>query len=209
MCSFMGFAPADDPQVLVLVVYDTPKRSGVGSSYTAGGTYISGGNIAAPMAGALIANILDYIGIEKQYSADELAGADAPMPYVVGQELTVAKGALQNAGFECRTVGTGNTVTHQVPSAGVSIPGGSNVILYLGSDAPEGQVATPDLSGLSPTAAKTKLEEHGLFMRAAGVVDYTDASVVMAAQSVDAGVMVSPGTVVEVRFVSSIEYGDQ
>ena len=46
-------------------------------------------------------------------------------------------------------------------------------------------------------------------MRAAGVVDYTDASVVMAAQSVDAGVMVSPGTVVEVRFVSSIEYGDQ
>ena len=59
------------------------------------------------------------------------------------------------------------------------------------------------------TAAKTKLEELGLFMRAAGVVDYTDASVVMAAQSVDAGVMVSPGTVVEVRFVSSIEYGDQ
>ena len=209
MCSFMGFAPADDPQVLVLVVYDTPKRSAPGSNYIASGTYISGGNIAAPMAGALIANILDYIGIEKQYSADELAGADAPMPYVVGKELTVAKTAVQSAGLECRTVGTGNIVTHQVPSAGVSIPGGSNVILYLGSDAPEGQVATPDLSGLSPTAAKTKLEELGLFMRAAGVVDYTDASVVMAAQSVDAGVMVSPGTVVEVRFVSSIEYGDQ
>ena len=209
MCSFMGFAPADDPQVLVLVVYDTPKRSAPGSNYIASGTYISGGNIAAPMAGALIANILDYMGIEKQYSSDQLAAADAPMPYVVGKELTVAKTAVQSAGLECRTVGTGNIVTHQVPSAGVSIPGGSNVILYLGDDAPEGQVETPDLTGLSPTAAKTKLEELGLFMRAAGVVDYTDASVVMAAQSVDAGVMVSPGTVVEVRFVSSIEYGDQ
>ena len=208
MCSFMGFAPADDPQVLVLLVYDTPKRSGPGSSHTAGGTYVSGGNIAAPMAGALIANILDYIGIEKQYSADELAGAAAPMPYVVGSELTVAKGAVQNAGFECRTVGTGNVVTHQVPAAGVSIPGGSNVILYLGEEAPADQVETPDLSGLSPTAAKTKLEEQGLFMRATGVVDYTDSSVVMAAQSVDAGTMVSPGTVVEVRFVSDIEYGD-
>ena len=208
MCSFMGFAPADDPRVLVLVVYDTPKRDGVNSSYTAGGTYISGGNIAAPMAGALIANILDYMGIEKQYSADELAGAAAPMPYVVGSELTVAKGAVQSAGFECRTVGTGNVVTHQVPAAGVSIPGGSNVILYLGEEAPADQVATPDLEELSPAAAKTKLEEQGLFMQATGVVDYTDSSVVMAAQSVDAGTMVTPGTVIEVRFVSDIEYGD-
>ena len=61
---------------------------------------------------------------------------------------------------------------------------------------------------MSPTAAKSKLEEMGLFMRATGVVDYTDPTVVMAAQSVDAGTMVSPGTVVEVRFVSSVAYGD-
>ena len=208
MCSFMGFAPVENPQVLVLVVYDTPKRSAPGSNYTASGSYISGGNIAAPMAGALIANILDYMGIEKQYSADELAGADTMMPRVVGQELTVAKGTLQGQGFECRTVGTGSIVTGQVPAAGAYIPGGSNVVLYLGDEAPEGQVATPDLAGMSPTAAKVKLEEQGLFMRAIGVVDYTDPTVVMAAQSVDAGTMVSPGTVVEVRFVTNVEYGD-
>lgn len=208
MCSFMGFAPVENPQVLVLVVYDTPKRSAPGSNYTASGSYISGGNIAAPMAGALIANILDYMGVEKQYSSDELAGADTMMPRVIGQELTVAKGALQNQGFECRTVGTGSIVTAQVPAAGAYIPGGSNVVLYLGDEAPAAQVETPDLSGMSPTAAKAKLEEQGLFMRATGVVDYTDSSVVMAAQSVDAGVMVSPGTVVEVRFVTNVEYGD-
>ncbi len=208
MCSFMGFAPVDNPQVLVLLVYDTPKRSSPGSNYTAAGTYISGGNIAAPMAGALIADILDYMGVEKQYSSDELAGADAPMPYVVGKELTVAKGQIQNAGFECRTVGTGSIVTHQVPAAGVSIPGGSNVILYLGEAVPEAQVEVPDLKGLSPTAAKVKLEEMGLFMRATGVVDYADSAVSSVTQSVDVGTMVSPGTVIDVRFVSSvIDYG--
>ena len=160
------------------------------------------------MAGALIANILDYLGIEKQYSANELAGADTMMPRVIGQELTVAKGTLQSAGFECRTVGTGSTVTAQVPAAGAYIPGGSNVILYLGDEAPADQVETPDLTGLSPTAAKVKLEDAGLFMKATGVVD-SDSTAVMAAQSVDAGTMVSPGTVVAVRFVSDIVYGDR
>ena len=209
MCSFMGFAPVDDPQVLVLLVYDAPKRTGPGSNYIASGTYISGGNIAAPMAGQLIAGILDYMGVERQYSSDELSSVDTMMPRVIGQELTVAKGALQNQGFECRTVGTGNIVTHQVPAAGAYIPGGSEVVLYLGEEAPPEQVEVPDLSGLSPTAAKVKLEGQGLFMKASGVVDYTDPNVVMAAQTLSAGTMVSPGTVVEVRFVSSIEYGDQ
>ena len=209
MCSFMGFAPVDDPQVLVLLVYDSPRRSGPKSNYIASGTYISGGNISAPMAGALIANILDYMGVEKQYSADELAGADAPMPRVTNLELTVAKGMLQNAGFNCRTVGTGNTVVGQVPAAGVSIPGGSTVVLYLDEEPPAEQVEVPDLSGLTPTAAKNKLEDMGLFLRAGGVVDFTSSDIEAASQSIDPGTMVSLGTVVEVRFVSSIEYGDQ
>lgn len=208
MCSFMGFAPADDPEVLALVVYDTPKRSAPRSNVTAAGTYISGGNIAAPMAGQLIGSILDYMGIERQYSGDELAGADTPMPKVTGQELTVAKGNLQKAGFECRTVGTGSIVQGQVPAAGASIPGGSTVVLYLGEDAPTEQVAVPSLAGLTPTQTKNKLEEMGLFMRATGVVDYNDPNVVWASQSIDEGTMVTLGTVVEVRFVSSINYGD-
>ena len=209
MCSFMGFAPADDPQVLVLLVYDSPERSGPSSNYTPHGTYISGGNITAPMAGGLIANILDYMGVEKQYTDDELAGADAPMPRVTSLELTVAKGMLQNAGFNCRTVGTGNTVTAQVPAAGVSIPGGSTVILYLGEEAPVGQVETPSVAGLTPTQAKNLLEEHGLFLRAGGVADFNNPDIEAASQSIEAGTMVALGTVVEVRFVSSIEYGDQ
>lgn len=208
MCSFMGFAPADDPEVLVLLVYDTPQRVAPKSNYTPGGTYIGGGNIAAPMAGPLIASILDYMGIERQYTDSELAGADTAMPRVTGSELTVAKSTLQKAGFECRTVGTGSIVQGQVPAAGVSIPGGSTVVLYLGEDVPTEQVEVPSLAGLTPTESKNKLEELGLFMRASGVVDYNDPSVEGASQSIDAGSMVALGTVVEVRFVSSIDYGD-
>ena len=146
--------------------------------------------------------------LERQYSGDELAGPDTPMPKVTGQELTVAKGNLQKAGFECRTVGTGSIVQGQVPAAGASIPSGSTVVLYLGEDAPGEQVAVPSLAGLTPTQSKNKLEELGLFMRASGVVDFNDPDVVQASQSIDEGTLVALGTVVEVRFVSSIDYGD-
>lgn len=207
ICSFMGFAPVDNPRVLVLLAYDSPERSAPGSNYTVSGTYVSGGNITAPMAGQLIADILDYLGVEKQYSAEELASADTTMIRVTGYELTVAKGLLQSAGFNCRTVGTGNFVTSQVPAAGVSIPGGSTVILYLGEEVPDGQVEVPDLSGMTPTEAKNKLEELGLFLRATGVADYTDSGITAISQSIETGTPVSLGTVVEVRFVSSvIEY---
>ena len=66
ICSFMGFAPVDNPKVLVLLAYDSPERANGTSNYTPSGTYISGGNITAPMAGELIANILDYMGVEKR-----------------------------------------------------------------------------------------------------------------------------------------------
>lgn len=208
ICSFMGFAPADNPQVLVLLAYDSPRRSSPGSNYTTSGTYISGGNIAAPMAGKLIAQILDYMGVEKQYSAQELAAADVTTPHVVGYELTVANGMLNNRGLHSRTVGTGNMVTAQIPSSGVSIPGNSTVVLYLGEDPPKEQVEVPDLVGLSPTEARNKLESLNLFMRANGVVSGND--VKATEQTIQPGTMVSPGTVVDVRFISSvIDYGGQ
>ena len=210
ICSFMGFAPVDNPQVIVLLAYDSPERDPQKTKYTPSGTYISGGNIAAPMAGKLIASVLDYMGVEKQYTADELAAADVKMSRVVGYDLSVAKKSLTDKGLSCRTVGTGNMVTGQIPAAGVMIPGGSTVILYLGDEVPTEQVEVPDLSGLSPTEVKVKLESLGLFLRATGVVDYTDKNVAAAEQIILPGTMVDLGTVVEVRFVSSvIDYGGQ
>lgn len=204
ICSFMGFAPVDNPQVLVLLAYDSPRRSAPGSNYTASGTYISGGNITAPMAGQLIADILDYLDVEKQYTTEELAGSDTAMIQVTGNELTRAITRLQDQGLNARTVGTGNTVTAQVPAAGVVIPGGSTVILYLGDQVPEEQVEVPNVSGMSPTRAKEALENIGLFLRSTGAASYQDAGVEAISQSIQAGSSVAPGTVVEVQFASAV-----
>lgn len=209
ICSFMGFAPVDNPKVLVLLAFDSPERSSPNSNYTPSGTYISGGNIAAPLAGQLIADILDYMGVEKQYTTGELEAADTTMINVTGYELTVAKGMLTDRGIRCRTVGSGNTVTGQLPQSGVTIPGSSTVILYLGEEVPTEKITVPDVSGLSPSEAKNTLEEMGLFLRATGVT--SDGSAMEAlSQSIASGTQVAPGTVVEVRFVSSvIDYADQ
>ena len=204
ICSFMGFAPVDNPKVLVLLAYDSPERANGTSSYTPSGTYISGGNITAPMAGELIANILDYMGVEKQYTSQELASSDTTVPRLTGYELTVAKGQAQGQGLNVRTIGTGSIVTAQVPAAGVSIPGGSTVILYLGDAKPEQEVEVPDVDGLNPNQAKERLESAGLFLRAAGVSDYSDPAVTASSQSIEAGTTVKIGTVVDVRFVSNV-----
>ena len=210
ICSFMGFAPVDNPKVLVLVAYDSPERSASRPNYTPSGTYISGGNIAAPMAGQLIADILDYMGMERQYTAEELASADTRMIRVTGYELTVANSLLNDRGLRSRTVGTGNMVTGQIPAAGVTIPGSSTVILYLGEQPPTEPVEMPDLTGLSPAKAKEKLESMALFLRATGVSDYTNTSISATGQSIAPGTLVNPGTVVDVRFVSTIiDYGNQ
>ena len=75
--SFMCFAPADDPQYIMLLTMDTPSRTT--------GTYPSGGNMVAPTASQVMAEILPYLGIEPDYTAEELAGADAAVPNVVGR----------------------------------------------------------------------------------------------------------------------------
>lgn len=91
----------------------------------------------------------------------------------------------------------------------MTIPGSSTVILYLGEEAPKDKVKVPDLEGLSPSEAKNTLEEMGLFLRATGVTD-DGGNLEAINQSIAANTEVSPGTVVEVRFVSSvIDYADQ
>ena len=202
--SFMGFAPADNPQVVVLVAFDSPTRSEPGSNYTRAGTYISGGNMAAPITGQLIANILDNMGVEKQYTEEELSGTDTVVPALVGLDPAAAEKELTRRGFSCRVVGSGSAVTGQIPSGGLSIPGGATVVLYLGEEVPAELVEIPDLSGMSAAKVKETLEKLNLFLRATGVSSGYNSNVTVASQSLDPGTMVAPGTVVEVQFVSSV-----
>lgn len=200
--SFVGFAPANDPEVIALLYFDTPKHASPRSKYGSTGYYISGGQMAAPLAGQLIANVLDYLGVERQYTQEEAAAADVSVPKVVGYDLETAKTALKRKNLTCRTVGQGSVVTGQIPAVGASIPGNSTVILYMGEEAPVDQVSVPSLKGLTYDQAKKKLNDLGLYLRASGVSYYSAATKALD-QSVGAGELVERGTVVPVRFVDT------
>ena len=116
---------------LVLLAYDWPRPAAPGSTLTAGGVTISGGFMAAPMAGELIANILDYLGYEKE------GGAQVSLPDVVGEPPAQARAELAELGLEARLLGEGTVVTEQVPAPGTAMPAGGSVALTLGDQAPD------------------------------------------------------------------------
>ena len=202
--SFLGFAPADDPEVVVLVAFDSPQNVG-SKSYpvTADGQYISGGNMAAPVAGDLLVSILDYMDYGKQYTADELAGADTIVPYLTGYDLATAEQICQERGFTFRVEGDGDDnsiVNYQTAEGGTYIPKGNELVLYIGDATPPDTVTMPDLSGMTPDQVSDALTPLGLYMEATGASKYyTDATKVYD-QSVGAGEEVKPGTVITVSF---------
>ena len=151
-------------------------------------------------AGKLIGEILDYLGGEKEYTADEAALADLQTPKVTGMTPADAEAALEKKGLDSRTVGEGETVTAQVPAAGSVIPGESTVILYLGGAEPEETGTVPDVTGMSFAAARSKLESAGFFMRAAGAATYLGSSSKAQGQSVAGGETAAIGTIVDVTF---------
>ena len=110
--SFMCFAPADDPQYIMLLTMDTPSRTT--------GTAVFGGTMVAPVASQIMSEILPLLGVEPDYTAEELVGADTTVPNVVGQTREAAEDRLADLGFTFRTVGDGDTVTDRPPPAAPS-----------------------------------------------------------------------------------------
>ena len=201
--SFLGFAPADDPQVVVLLMYDKPKPVSKGSNYTANGYYISGGNMAALMAGELLEDILDYMGVEKSYGAEDRSMIDVTVPNLVGQTAQVGQQAAADSGFQVRTVGQGDTVTAQIPTGGASIPGGSEIVLYLGEEKPTDLVTVPDVRGKTAAQAQEALAQYGLYLKVGGTSRYMSSNAIVASQTIQVGASVERGTVVECLFADN------
>ena len=190
--SFMCFAPADDPQYIMLLTMDTPSRNT--------GTAVYGGTMVAPTASQIMGEILPALGIEADYSAEELSGADAAVPYVVGKTAEEAKAALKSAGFTYRTVGSGETVTDQTPAGGAIVPNNASVVLYLGAEKSDTPSTVPDVTGKTPTEANKALTNAGLIMKVAGATSASGGSVTAISQSAEAGSQLPAGSVVTVRF---------
>ena len=189
--SFLCFAPADDPQIMMLITMDTPSRST--------GTYVSGGNMVAPYSSAIMSEILPYLGIEPSYSAEELMGVDTTVPNVIGMSVEEAKDRLKERGFACKVEGDGETITDQTPVGGAIIPGKSTVVLYAGAEKPDKMCTVPSLVGRTAAEANTAATNAGLLIRFTGTTSSESNTVLVFSQELEAGTEVPAGTVITVR----------
>ena len=193
--SFMCFAPADDPQYIMLITMDTPSRTT--------GTFPSGGNMVAPTASQIMSEILPVLGVEPDYTAAQLAGADAAVPNVMGQDLESAKARLESSGFAFRTVGSGLEVTAQTPEGGAVVPNNASIVLYLGEEKNDGLRTVPNVIGMTAAEANQALTNAGLIMRVAGATSTDSGNVRAISQDRGEGTELAPGSVVTVRFGDS------
>ena len=190
--SFMCFAPADDPQIIMLLTMDTPSRTT--------GTAVYGGTMVAPVASQIMSEILPQLGIEPDYTAEELVGADTTVPNLVGETRADAEDRLESLGFSYRTVGDGDTVTDQTPVGGAIVPGNATIILYLGEEKPDTPCTVPNVVGMTASAANKAITNAGLIMKVTGTTSASSGNVYAITQSIPGGTEAAAGTVVTVQF---------
>ncbi len=193
--SFIGFAPADKPEICILVLLDNP------SSET--GQYISGGNMAAPTVGKMFADILPYMGVMPVYSEEEKALMDKTVPDVMGFEISEAEALLKESGLGCTIEGNGTTVTDMLPYGGSVVAADSEILLYTGEEAAEITVEIPTLTGLSYSEAQGALFERGLFISTDYLGLPNSESVIVSSQDAQPGSVVRVGSVINVSLLDT------
>ncbi len=186
VASFGGFAPADNPQVAVLVMVDEPNKK-------------SGGAVAAPVAKKILENILPYLGIEPRYTDKELAELNLTVPRVTSMTTAEAENSLKSKSLKSQVVGSGATVVRQVPEAGTSIPKDGTIWLYT-DETPAETATVPDLREKTVSQVKQSASAAGLNIQLSGITA-GDGDPKSIRQSVAPGTKVPKGTVVKVEFI--------
>lgn len=189
--SFVGVAPIDDPKYIVLVALDTPS--------TSTGYYISGGIMGAPTVRDVFTDILPYLGVEPNYTDEEIGSINVSVPSVISLGEADAAKALKEKSLTYRIVGDGGTVTDQLPAAGAEVPGNSEIILYMGAEKPTDVVTVPDFKGMTVAQANDAAAGIGLYLQSKGSAK-TDGTVSVTYQDIPATTEVSRGTTVTVEF---------
>ena len=195
VASFSGFAPADDPQVAILVLLDEPHAP-----------VNFGGTISAPVAQKVLADALPYLGIEPVYTEEELANMNRTTPDVKDKEVSAAQNMITNSSLNYTVVGTGSTVLRQVPEAGSSIPKNGTVVLYTEESGAEKKAVVPDFNGKTLSQANQAAAAANINLQISGVMSGADnvgtqGEAKGGSQNIAAGTEVEPGTVVEVKFI--------
>ena len=191
IASFVGFAPADDPQIVCLILMDEPQCA-----------VRYGGTICAPVVASVIEETLEYLGIERQFTEEEAAADTASIPEVRGKTMEEAMQTIKDAGFKVRRTGgeDTDTVEDQLPKPGVSVMKGSTVILYTEPVSADNLVTVPSVSGMTVEAARQQLEDYGLNFEAVGAGLNSTKGAYAFKQSIEPGEKVQPATVISVEF---------
>ena len=189
IASFVGFAPADDPQLICLVMLDEPQ---VANKY--------GGTIAAPVVGRILEESLDYLGVERQYTQEETKSISVTVPDLREMTVAEAKASIDSKKLNIKISGKGDVILDQLPKPGVSIAENSTLIAYTEQRDENKKVQVPNLSGMSMEAAKKQLGDLGLNFEISGAgLTSTDGAYAFK-QSIEPGTMVEPATVISVEF---------
>ena len=184
----------ENPEYIVLAALDTPSRET--------GIYISGGVMAAPTVGAVMADILPYLGVERQFSEDDLASQTIVLEDLTGFSEKDAEKYLKSASLCAKIIGQGDFVTGQIPSPGESVPGGSQVLLYLGEEIEQSSVPVPDFSGMNRAQASDAAGKLGLYVLVSGNSELSP-NITVTAQDVPAGTEVPVGTTITLHFTDT------
>lgn len=194
IASFCGYAPADDPQIAMLVFFDTPS----GSAYY-------GSQVSSPVFINIMTEVLPYLEIKTSYSEEELEYVDVTAPNYVGLSVSEAETTAESDGFTVTVKGEGETVVSQIPPVSSTLSKGGNIVLYTDSESQAETVTVPSLVGLSVSEVNNVASAYGLNVSFVGAAS---SGVVSTAQDIEAGAQVSPGTVISVTFQSSNTVND-
>lgn len=191
VCSCVGFAPADDPEIAVIILVDEPTKGVLYGSY-----------VAAPYLANVMEQALPYLGVEAVYTDKELANQARTVPSVVEYSIGAAKQLATELGFELEIVGEGSVIRAQSPQAGFKVEVSSaKIVVYTERGATPNMVTVPDLTGKTAVAASEMLASRHLNIRIKGTNNYLSGTGAVAiAQSIPAGTQVEAGTIITVTF---------
>ena len=187
--SFCGFAPADDPQIAMLVFFDTPD----GDAYY-------GSQVSSPVFINIMSEVLPYLDVKTSYTDEELGYVDASAGDYTGVSVDEAKTAVEADGFTATVKGNGSTVISQIPTVSSGLQKGGSIVLYTDSDSRSETISVPSFIGLSPDEVNNVASAYGLNVSFSGA---TTSSGTSSSQDIEAGTSVSPGTVITVSFADS------
>ncbi|MBO5938599.1 MAG: PASTA domain-containing protein [Clostridia bacterium] len=202
ICSTVAYAPADDPEIAIIIIVDEPTRG-----------VLYGSTVAAPYIAGALENIMPYLGIIPKYSETEQSRMSIVVPYCTSMTLDEAIAKLRAEGLDYTVVGSTDSaaeVTSQSPSPYVRIAKSSNgkVVLYTNGEAPNESAIVPDLTGRTAVQANGLLTGAGLNIRIMGTTGIGDTNGRVLTQSIAPGTKVKPGTVVQVTFGEKEDLSD-